>query len=196
MKTVLLTTAFAAAIALAGCGPSNQAATPPSETAADATTPLTAPIDPAAKTLEFATKAANADMLEIETSKVALKKSKNAEVKKFAQMMVTDHTKTSTELKDWASKTTVTLPTALENLDKGKADNITNADAEGFDDKYLDTVIDVHEDAINAFRDYSENGQEAALKAWTIATLPKLTEHLDAAKALRDKINAAGKKEG
>lgn len=196
MKTVLLTTAFAAAIALAGCGPKEQAATPPSETAADATTPLVAPIDPAAKTLEFATKAANADMLEIATSKAALTKTKNADVKKLASMLIKDHTKTSTELKEWAGKTTVALPPALDGMDKSKAENIENADATGFDDKYLDTIIDAHEDAIGAFKDYSDNGQEPALKAWAVATLPKLQEHLDAAKALRDKVNAADKKEG
>lgn len=196
MKTILLTTAFAAAVALAGCGQSNQAATPPSETAADALTPITAPIDPAAKTLEFATKAANTDMLEIESSNAALTKSKNMEVKKFARMMIADHTKTSTELKDWAGKTTVTLPAALDGADKMKADNIKNADATGFDDKYLDTIIDAHEEAINSFRDYSENGQEAGLKSWSVATLPKLTERLEAAKLLRDKINSADKKEG
>lgn len=193
MKTLMMTTAFVAVAALAACGPGEQAATPPAETTADATTPLTAPVDPAAKTLEFATKAANTDMLEIEASRAALTKSKNAEVKKLANTLIEAHTKTSAELKDWAGKTTVALPAALDGADKMKADNIKNADAEGFDDKYLDTVIDAHEEAINSFRDYSENGQEAALKQWSIATLPRLTEHLETAKALRDKINAMPK---
>jgi putative membrane protein len=189
MKTVLLTTAFAAAITLAACGPQQQAATPPTEQAADTGTAITAPVDPAAKTLEFATKAANTDMLEIAASKAALTKTKNAEVKKLAQAMITDHTKTSAELKEWASKTTVSLPAALDGMDKSKAENLQTADATGFDDKYLDTLIDAHEEAISSFRDYSENGQEPALKAWAIATLPKLTEHVETAKALRDKIN-------
>jgi putative membrane protein len=198
MKTMLMATAFAAAAALAACGPnaSEQAATPPSEQTADALTPVVAPVDPAAKTLEFATKAANGDMIEIETSKIAVKMTKNAEVKKFAQMMVTDHTKTSAELKDWAGKTTVALPAALDGLNMATVDNIKNADAAGFDDKYLDTIIDAHEDAVEAFTDYAENGQEANLKAWATATLPKLTTHMNDAKALRDKINAAGKKTG
>ncbi len=196
MKTLLMTTAVAAAFALVACGPQEQAATPPAETTADATTPLTAPVDPAAKTLEFATKAANTDMLELEASKAALAKSKNAEVKKFAQMMITDHTKTSAELKEWAGKTTVALPTMLDGMDKSKAENIATADATGFDDKYLDTIIDAHEEAISSFRDYAENGQEPALKAWAIATLPKLSEHAATAKVLRDKVNSTEDKSG
>jgi putative membrane protein len=190
MKTMMLATVCAVAMTMAACGPKTEtAATPPSEQAADAMTPVEAPMDPAAKTLDFATKAANADMIEIGASKAAAGKTKNAEVKKLANMLVTDHTKTSTELKAWAGKTTVALPAGLSGMDQGKVDNIANADANGFDDKYLDTVIDVHEGAINAFNDYIQNGQEADLKAWATATLPKLQAHLDAAKTLRDKIN-------
>jgi putative membrane protein len=190
MKMKMLATACAVAMTMAACGPKTEtAATPPSEQAADAMTPVEAPMDPAAKTLDFATKAANADMIEIAVSKAAAGKTTNAEVKKLANMLVTDHTKTSAELKSWAGKTTVALPAGLSGMDQGKVDNIVNADANGFDDKYLDTVIDVHEGAINAFNDYIQNGQEADLKAWATATLPKLQAHLDAAKALRDKIN-------
>jgi putative membrane protein len=190
MKTILLATACAVAMTLAACGPkAEQAATPSVEESSSPMTAIEAPVDPAAKTLEFATKVAKTDMIEIEASKAAAGKTKNAEVKKLANMLVADHTKTSKELKEWAGKTTVALPAAIDGLDKAKVDNIVNADATGFDDKYLDTVIDVHEDAINAFNDYINNGQEPALKAWATATLPKLQAHLDAAKALRDKIN-------
>lgn len=194
MKLKMLATVCGVAMAMAACGPNQtqtaeQSATPPSEQAADAMTPVQAPMDPAAKTLDFATKAAKTDMIEIGISKAAATKTKNADVKKLANMLVTDHTKTSTELKSWAGKTTVALPTSLEGTDQSKIDNIANAEADGFDDKYLDTVIDVHEDAVNAFNDYIQNGQEADLKAWATATLPKLQAHLDAAKALREKIN-------
>ncbi len=198
MKKMLMATAFAAAAALAACGPNanEQAATPPSEQSADAMTPVVAPVDPAAKTLEFATKTANGDMIEVETSKIALTKTKNAEVRKFAQMMITDHTKISSELKAWAGKTTVALPAALDGVNMATVENIKNADAAGFDDRYLDTIIDSHEDAVESFRDYAENGQEADLKAWATTTLPKLTTHLNEAKTLRDKVNAAENKSG
>lgn len=190
MKAMMLTTVMLA-VGLAACGPSGQqAATPETEQSANPLTGMEAVVDPAAKTLDFATKAANADMLEIAISKAAQTKSKNAEVKKLATMLVTDHTKTSTELKAWAAKTTVALPPALDGAEKNSADNIANADAVGFDDKYLDTVIDVHEDAIEAFNDYAANGAEPDLKSWASATLPKLQAHLEAAKALRDKVNS------
>ena len=52
----------------------------------------------APKTEDFVKEAAMSDMLEIEAAKVAQQKG-NADEKKFAEQMITDHTKTSSELK-------------------------------------------------------------------------------------------------
>jgi putative membrane protein len=196
MKSILMTTAFAAAVALAACGqPAQQAATPASETAADAMTPAAAVIDPAAKTLDFATNVAKSDATEIAMSKAAVAKTTNADVKKFANMLITAHTKTSKELKDWAAKTTVALPPESERSGQGKIDEIVNADAKDqkdFNMKYLNNVVDAHQDTISKFQDYADNGAEANLKAWAVSTLPALREHLTAAKALREKLSSAG----
>src|SRR5215204_6234316 len=61
----------------------------------------------------FWSKAAQGGMAEVELAKLALQKSTNADVKKFAQMMVTDHTKANDELKALAAKKNVTLPTDI-----------------------------------------------------------------------------------
>src|SRR6201997_4018711 len=50
------------------------------------------------KTEDFIKEAATSDMLEIEAAKVAQQKG-NADEKKFAERMITDHAKTSSELK-------------------------------------------------------------------------------------------------
>ncbi len=52
----------------------------------------------APKTEDFVKEVAMSDMTEIEAAKIAQQKG-NADEKKFAEMMVADHTKTSTELK-------------------------------------------------------------------------------------------------
>src|SRR3954452_11197586 len=53
-------------------------------------------------TQDFIKEAAMSDMLEIESSKIAQQKG-NADEKKFADQMITDHTKTSSELKGLVS---------------------------------------------------------------------------------------------
>ena len=54
-------------------------------------------------TQDFVKEVAMSDMMEIESSKIAQNKG-NAEQKKFAGQMITDHTTTSTELKQLVSK--------------------------------------------------------------------------------------------
>src|ERR1700709_1010354 len=66
----------------------------------------------APKTEDFIKEAAMSDMLEIEAAKVAQQKG-NADEKKFAEQMITDHTKTSTELKGMATgELMAAIPTA------------------------------------------------------------------------------------
>jgi len=47
----------------------------------------------------FWSEAADGGLSEVEMGKMAVKKAQNPEVKKFAQMMLADHTKTSNEIK-------------------------------------------------------------------------------------------------
>ncbi|MBW8735058.1 MAG: DUF4142 domain-containing protein, partial [Asticcacaulis sp.] len=75
---------------------------------------------------DFATKAFNANTLEIESSKLALKTSKNKDILAFAKQMVADHTKAGTAFKAAAGKASgVTVPTAIDDATKGKLDDLT-----------------------------------------------------------------------
>jgi len=186
---------IAAAVALIGAGglaacsqPSQTAST---ETTTETTAPASEPAPPIANpTQAFLDKAAQTDVLEIETAKVAQKKSTNKDVKALAAMLIKDHTKTTQQLKDWsAANAGFTLPAAPDADFQMRIDNIKNADANGFDDKYLDTVIDAHEAGLAAFKDYADNGDNPSLKAWATKVMPTLQAHFDKAKALRDVIN-------
>jgi putative membrane protein len=69
----------------------------------------------APKTEDFVKEVAMSDMTEIEAAKIAQQKG-NADEKKFAEMMVADHTKTSTELKSMVpDNMKVAIPTVLDD---------------------------------------------------------------------------------
>src|SRR5689334_23602458 len=72
-------------------------------------------------TADFVKQVAISDMFEIESSKLAQQKG-NATEKSFAGQMVTDHTKTSSELKELVSggKVEAELPTALDSSHQSK----------------------------------------------------------------------------
>src|ERR1700755_2192434 len=74
-------------------------------------------------TADFVKEVAISDMFEIESSKLAEQKG-NTQEKSFAQQMVTDHTKTSSELKQMVSggKVKAELPSTLGSSQQSKLD--------------------------------------------------------------------------
>src|SRR3954471_19056711 len=84
-------------------------------------------------TADFVQEVAISDMFEIESNKLGEQKG-NAQEKTFAQQMVTDHTKTSSELKGLVSggKVQATLPTALDSSHQSKLDKLKSANSKDF----------------------------------------------------------------
>lgn len=66
----------------------------------------------APKTADFIKEAATSDMFEIQSSKLAAERAQG-DVKSFADQMVTDHTKTTSELRSLAPGANVPLPTQM-----------------------------------------------------------------------------------
>ena len=194
-----------ALLALAACGEAEDATTKAESAATDVAADTTATVEnataeatdmvaPAADTRTasgYATAAALGDMFEIESSRVALEKSKSPEVKQFAQMMIDGHSKTSAELKSalTSAGVQVTLPAAL---DERRQEMITELRAETpleFDTAYLDQQTKAHREAHDLHRAYADAGESAPLKAFAAKTAPIVQQHIDMAKKL-DKSGA------
>ena len=135
-------------------------------------------------TADFVKEAAMSDMFEIESSKLAAQKS-DAPTKKFAEQMINDHTKTSTELKSTvAGDASAPLPTTLDSSLQGKLDKLKGLDGPEFTKSYHDMQVSAHKDAVSLFERYAKGGDNAKLKSWAATTLPHLQNHLDMAQAL------------
>ena len=135
-------------------------------------------------TPDFVKLVAISDMLEIEASKLAQQKG-NAAEKTFATQMVTDHTKTSTELKGLVSggKVHAELPTALDSSHQSKLDKLKAANDKDFSSEFNSMQVSAHKDAVDLFDRYAK-GDNADLKAWADKTLPALQHHLEMAQNL------------
>jgi putative membrane protein len=142
-------------------------------------------LDISPTTADFVKEAATSDMLEIAAAKIAEQKG-NAEEKKFAAEMVTDHTKTSTELKGLVSSEAVKadIPAALDSASQKKLDKLKDAKPEDFAGDYDPMQVSAHKDAVSLFERYSKSGENAKLKDWAGKTLPALQHHLDMAEAM------------
>lgn len=179
--------AGAIALSLAACNRNADDAVAPPDANPAATIPT--PANEAAAP-DYIAKAADADMLEIETSKIALTRASSAEVKKFAQMMVDAHTKSTADLKAAlaASGLAITPPAMLPDDMKKKVDDLNAVDMAGFDRAYMDMQVDAHQSALDLHTRYAQDGDNAQLKAAAAAIAPVVQEHYTHATTLRDSL--------
>jgi putative membrane protein len=126
----------------------------------------------------FVTQAATTDMAEIELAQLALKNSQDAEVKKFADQMVKDHTASSTKLKGIANKENLTLPTSLDPEHTAVKAKLAALKGKDFDEAYGKEMAKGHDKAVALFESASKTTEVAPdLKQFAASTLPTLREH-------------------
>jgi putative membrane protein len=103
-------------------------------------------------------KVAISDMFEIQSSQLALSKQADEDTKPFAQKMVQDHQKTSSELKAVVegSMVKLTLPTALDSDHQKMLNDLQAKDGKDFDRTYDQIQLKAHQDAVALFEAYSK----------------------------------------
>jgi putative membrane protein len=158
--------------------------TPPTPQSAPARTGATQP-PPSAQ--DFVNKVAISDMFEIQSSQLALSKEPDSDTKPFAQRMVADHQKTSSELKSLVEgrKVKATLPTAMDSDHQGMFDQLKVKSGKDFDQSYDQIQVKAHQDAVALFEWCAKAGNDAELKTWAAKTLPHLKQHLTMAQKLK-----------
>jgi putative membrane protein len=135
-------------------------------------------------TPDFVKQVAISDMFEIQSSELAAAKG-DSETKKFAVKMVTDHSKTSDELKAIMKNVQgVQLPTAMDSSHQGKLDKLKGLSGADFVKQYRSDQVAAHKDAVSLFDRYAKGGDSEKLKAWAAKTLPDLQHHLQMAESL------------
>jgi len=144
----------------------------------------------AATSNDFVDNATAGGIAEIETSKLALEKSASADVKEFANKMITDHTKANEELKTLAKKHDIEVPEDTTLVKKAK-EKLLDLRDESFDAAYANNQVKAHEETIALFKKEAETVTDdkkagnTELKAFAQKMLPDLEHHLDAAKKLQ-----------
>ena len=138
---------------------------------------------------EFVVDAADGGMLEVELAELAIKTTSSAEVKKYAQMILKDHSATNTELKNLAEKKNITLPIALSDKAQKKYDDLRDKTGEDFDKAYCKLMVDDHQEDIKEFKKQAEKGNDPELKSWAAEKVNALEYHLATAEEMEDKRN-------
>lgn len=186
--------ASATALALAACGGNEADTVAVDNSAMDNMAVETMPADqnamaaaplPANGT-EYATMAAASDMYEIESSRLALEKSQNPQVRELAEMLIRDHEESTADLRAAAQQAVpvIVVTPALNPEQQANMEALRAAAAADFDRLYLSQQIPAHEKAAAMLRHYSQNGDVEQLRSHATAVLVPVEMHLQRVRAM------------
>jgi putative membrane protein len=129
-----------------------------------------------------------ANQVDIDAGKLASSMAANADVKKFGEQMVTDHTGVNKQATELVTKLKVTPqdnPTSA-SLKSGGAENLANLKnlkGAAFDKAYVDHEVAYHQQVIDALdKTLIPNASNAELKALLVKVRPAFVAHLEHAK--------------
>lgn len=146
----------------------------------------TSPVNPMDR--RFITKTAQDNQFEIELGQIAKNKSTNADVRAFADRMVTDHGNIQSDLKPLAAKWNVALPTDAGEKHRDHIKHFQSLSGEQFDTQYMSMMVKNHQTDVAAFQKMADKGQNEDLKTFATRHLPTLKEHLKQAEDIQTKI--------
>lgn len=128
---------------------------------------------------------AQANMAEVAAGKIALQKSESADVKKFAQQMVDDHTKGLQEVQDVAKSKNVTLPSEPDAKHKKMADHLNGLSGAAFDKEYLANAgVKDHKAAHAAVVGAQKKAKDKDVQALAAKLQPVIDQHLQTVQGL------------
>ncbi len=122
-------------------------------------------------------------LTEIKASGLALTKSNNQRVIRFAKMMVDDHTKAGNELMKIESDKLVLEKDLINSNHQIVLSQLSQKSGSAFDKAYLQMMIVDHENTIKLFDGASRN-TDVRISKFAVQTLPSIKMHLDSAKAI------------
>ncbi len=150
------------------------------------TPPPPPPAEAKTSAMPYVMAAGMSDLYEINSSQIALQKSKTPAIRRFATMLIKHHTMTTAATMKAAKKAGLTPPAPA--LDAGATASITelqSASAADFDRLYIGQQIPAHQAALDLHQSYSTGGDQAPLRMTAKTAVPIVKQHIAAALKLQ-----------
>jgi putative membrane protein len=131
---------------------------------------------------------------EIAQAKIAQKNAKNARVKKFAAMMIKDHTAAKQKQKTLLGKLQLTavdnsMSTQLKSDSDQKLEDLKGLKGPDFDRAYMDAQVDAHQKVLDAFdNQLIPEADSEEFKTLLGEIRPKIAAHLAEAKEIQQAL--------
>ncbi len=126
---------------------------------------------------------------EITASQIALKKSKNPDVKAYAIQMIADHQKLRSDMAPLATQFGVTTPQPLNPTHKAQDARLSQLSGKKFDMEYIKNMDADHHKTVGMFNNEIATTANPDVKSGAQAGLPVIQQHTDMADQLAMKMN-------
>ena len=181
--------AIATALVMLGAPAFAQSTSTNAPTAVGGPRPVTLPAADVSKLVRADSKMlmdlVQANRAEVATGKLALEKSRDPEVKKFAQQMIDDHGKALSEAEALAAARNVELPDGMGAKHKAKETTLKPLSGNLFDKQYAKHAgVGDHESTVKLLKTIEKDAKDPDLNAMAAKILPTVEHHLAMAKEL------------
>lgn len=136
--------------------------------------------------VKFVKHEAAAGMAVVKLADLGVKKAERADVKAFAEMIVTDHTKANQELKQLATTKGVELSAVIDPTHASTFQKLEKYSGADFDKEFLAEMVSSHKKCVSNFEESSKDAKDSDLKMWVDKMLPALKAHLEKSKELME----------
>jgi putative membrane protein len=127
---------------------------------------------------------ANANLAEVDLGNLAAQRSTDAEVKAFAQRMVSEHTLSQNELNTLASNKQVTLPAVPDSMHQALRQQLSQLSGRAFDSTYIHSQVRDHQATLSLINTEISSGQDVDVKSYATKNKPHVQMHLDQAQGI------------
>ncbi len=192
IKKVTITTALMAAGVISSLGftavaQTNRPAPSPNQSTPAQNRPSQRPSNNQLSALDrqFIIDAAQGGMAEVRLGELALQRSRNPEVKRFAQQMIDEHTRANQQLMRLATQKGVTPPTSPGPKYEAAMMRLMQLSGESFDQAYMNEGgINGHLESVAIYQRQAALGQDPDLQAFAARLLPRIQGHFEMASAM------------
>ena len=143
----------------------------------------TAPKDSIQADAKFVHHAVRDNALEVRLGEVAQRRAASPMVRKFAQRMVTDHTKMEKQWVDIAKKHGLEVESTLGPAGEQRVSRFQQADKASFDKEYMIAMIKGHTEDAAGLEFQIDSARSEPVRKMAAYALPIVRDHLLAAKA-------------
>jgi putative membrane protein len=134
----------------------------------------------------FVIRAAIANMSEMELAEVALSRSHDPAIQRYARSMVDEHRRSQEKLRAVAADTQIALPAMVDKKHQDLKESLKRSEPDEFDAGYIKAIVSGHDQAVALFDAASQSKTlPKPLQRYAMETLPVIRNHRDAAYALQ-----------